>query len=99
MKRRFVLCLIVPLAGFSAPLCASQIVAGGFTTGQAAPNQPATVTPALQLPLNAVQPFDCSNETAGSFAMTATARVCVCDGKHWTLFNSDNACVWNLGSR
>ena len=99
MEQRSILCLTGLLAALAVPVHASQIVAGGFTTGQTRDDQPATVTPALQLPLNVVSPFDCSRETAGSFAMTSIARVCVCDGKHWSMFNSDEECIWNPGTR
>jgi hypothetical protein len=52
------------------------------------------VSPALQLPVNAVPPIACSSATLGTLALDPKAHLCLCDGNAWKLANLDEPCDW-----
>jgi hypothetical protein len=52
------------------------------------------VTPAIQLPVNAVAPMACSSATLGTLALDSKTHLCLCDGNAWKLANLDRPCDW-----
>jgi len=52
------------------------------------------ISPAIQLPVNALPPVACSPANRGTFALTPNAHLCLCDGSNWKLANLDKPCDW-----
>jgi hypothetical protein len=52
------------------------------------------ISPAIQLPINAVPPIACAPATLGTLALDSRAHLCLCDGDAWKLANLDKPCNW-----
>jgi hypothetical protein len=52
------------------------------------------ISPAIQLPINALPPITCSPANRGTFVLDPNAHFCLCDGSHWKLANLDKPCDW-----
>jgi hypothetical protein len=74
-------------------------MSNGFTEGGEKSKDAVQMNPALQLPITATQPYECSTAKTGTILLDSKANICLCDGKAWALGNTKGACSWNTSAK